>query len=540
MRKLFNIENKENLYFIRQFIKTDIEQELEKHKRVGLSGGFISSVNQANLTSISVLDELNESLIMPVCMSSLLEGAGVKFNPNGNSAYSEEIKELFQELILEVGRSDLEYNISESGRVTFNKKKFAELVMEIYPLVVDRKDPETILVYNNEKGFWESAKQPLHRLIIEIAHAAGGNTEDTWTTHLESSIVDILKRKVAFVESANFNKSHFPLGSLALNSTTGDLVPHAPSHLAAYGSPVHYNGAAECPVFEKFIGELFDDEDTVQFVQEWFGYALSCSHQANAFLIGIGAGANGKSTIFETLAQLLGVENVASAPLSNLNRDFGLEPLIGKKLNLATESDVEAFKTGKLKAITAGEEVSINRKNKMEITTKLPTKLVFLMNELPLLSDDSLGFERRLLILPFDRIFLPHEQDKELPKKLSNELEGILNWSLEGLRRLIANNYTFTISRPMQDAKELYVGVGNPIEKFVKECIISEPANVMPAKELLNAYKNWMMLEKLPFKGTDNPQKYWKMFQEAMDHELISFVRGKSNGITVVRDIGLK
>lgn len=541
MKKLFEVENKKNLHFIRQFIKADNALELEKHKRAELFEEFILTVSEANLISMDVLDELNKNVLVPICMTSLLEDTDVSFNSDGSNILSGEVKESFHELILEVGRIELEYNMSESGKISFNKKSFAELVMELMPLVVDKKDPETILVYNNKKGFWENARQPLHRLIIEIAHAAGGNTEDTWTSHLESSIVDILKRKVGFIESVNFNKSHFPLGNnLTLDSITGELVLHEANHLATFGSPVNYNEEARCPNFAKFLEGLFEDEETIQFVQEWFGYTLSCSHQANAFLIGVGAGANGKSTLFDVLAQLVGIENVSSAPLSNFNSEFGLEPLINKKLNLATESDVDVFKTGKLKALTAGEDISINRKNKQEITTKLPTKLVFLMNELPLLNDDSFGFERRLLILPFDRIFLPHEQDKDLPKKLSKELEGILNWSLEGLRHLIANNYTFTVSKSMLDAKELYLGVGNPIEKFVKECIVSEPAKVMPAKDLLNAYKNWMMLEKLPFKGTGNPQKFWKMFQEAMNLELISFTRGKSNGITVVRDIGLK
>jgi len=176
----------------------------------------------------------------------------------------------------------------------------------------------------------------------------------------------------------------------------------------------------------------------------------------------------------------------------------------------------------------------------MEITTKLPTKLVFLMNELPLLSDDSFGFERRLLILPFDKTFLPHEQDKDLPKKLANELEGILAWALDGLKRLIANNYTFTISESMQHAKELYFGVGNPIEKFIEECVIAEPSHVMDARDLMNAYSIWMTHNEFPFKGTNTPQKFWKLFKEAMDVKLIEFSRGKSNGRTVVRDIALK
>lgn len=538
--KLYKIQNKKNLLFIQQFIKEDLEMDLNKHGRPELLDTFVSSVNEANLASMDVLEELNEQYLAPICIYTLLEREEVNFSSDGNWTVPENVKSTFKELLLDVGRTEVEYNMSESGRITFNKKNFAEIVMDFYPLIVDRKDPEILLVYNNEKGYWEDARSPLHRLIIEIAHAAGGNTKDTWTSHLESSILDILKRKVAFVQSANFNKNHFPLGNFTLDSTTGDLVPHAPSHLATYGSSVNYIENAECPSFLTFLGELFDDENTVQFVQEWFGYTLSCSHQANAFLIGVGAGANGKSSLFEILAKLSGVDNTASAPLSNLNSEFGLEPLIGKKFNLATESDVENFKSGKLKAISAGEKISVNRKHRQEVTTVLHTKLVFLMNELPLLSDDSFGFERRLLILPFDRIFLPHEQDKDLPKKLANELEGILNWSLAGLRRLIANNYTFTISQTMQDAKTLYLGVGNPIENFVNECVVSEPANVMPANEVINAYTIWMQENKYPFKGTNSPQKFWKLFQEAMDLKLIEFVRTKSNGQTVVRDIGLK
>lgn len=539
VEKLFKIVTQKNLHFVRQFIKEDIEINLDEHKRTEQFDEFISLLNEAALTSIDVLNELNETCLIPICMSSLLAGEIVHFNSNGNTVIPEELQGAFEKFILEAGRLEVEYNLSESGRITFNKKSFAEKVMEYYPLVVDKNDPDALLVYSNEKGYWEDATQPLHRLIIEIAHAAGGNTEDTWTSNLESSIIDILKRKVVFVQSPNFNKNHFPFGNLTLHSNTGDMVAHAPSHLVTYGSSVKYNKQARCPTFKQFLADLFDNE-TIKFVQEWFGYTLSCSHQANAFLIGVGAGANGKSTLFDVLAQLVGIENVSSAPLSNFNSEFGLEPLIGRKLNLATESDVDAFKTGKLKAVTAGEDISINRKNKMEITTKLPTKLVFLMNELPLLSDDSFGFERRLLLLPFDKTFTEAEQDKNLPKKLSSELEGILNWSLEGLKRLIENNYSFTVSKPMQDAKELYLGVGNPVEKFIKECVVSKPGNVMPAKELINAYISWMMMNELPFKGTDSSQKFWKMFREAMDLELIHFSRGKSNGVTVVRDISLK
>lgn len=489
-----------------------------------------------------VLDELlTDHLIKEPIRYTLLEDLKInECNLNQDVEVSATLQHYFDKLILELGQEAIGCSVNEGGDVAFNKRTFAECIMGIYQLVINRENPDTLLVHNEPKGYWENATYILNRLIIEIAHSVGGDVQDTWNSNLEKSIMDILKRKATLIEPRKFNKGYFPFGNYTLNSSTGEMVKHSARYLSTFGSPVNYNAGADCPVFKKFLGETFNDNDTIQFVQEWFGYTLSTSHKANALLIGIGAGANGKSTLFDVLAQLVGIENVSSAPLSNFNSEFGLEPLLGMKLNLATESDVDAFKTGKLKALTAGESISINRKNKQEVTITLPTKLVFLMNELPLLSDDSFGFERRLLILLFDKTFFPHEQDKDLPKKLNAELEGILTWAIKGLRRLINNNYNFTVSSTMQNAKDKYFGVGNPIEKFVEECVIAEPSNVMEGNELFNAYSIWMANNGFPFKGTDHPQTFWKSFKGAMDLQLIEFKRGKSNGKTVVRDITLK
>lgn len=537
---MYKLKNSKNLKFIRQFIQPELKIDLAGLETLENYKNFIDEIRKVDFKSKEVLEQLSSAYITPLSIGELLPEEVMAFDPGGLSDVPTEIVETFDALMLDVGREFIGHEMSQSGRIHFNHKHFAEWVMNFYSLVVDKKDPESLLVYNTESGYWEDASQPLHRLIIEIAHACGANTEDSWTIHIEKSILDILKRKVRLIDPTNFNKIYFPLGNCSLDSSTGELVEHSPDHLATLGSPVNYSQDARCPIFKRFLTELFEDPYTIDFIQEWFGYTLSNSHKANAFLIGVGSGANGKSTLFDVLAQLVGIQNVASAPLSNFNSEFGLEPLIGRKLNLATESDVDAFKTGKLKALTAGEDISVNRKNKQEITVTLPTKLVFLMNELPLLSDGSFGYARRLLILPFEKTFLAHEQDKDLPKKLTDELEGILLWALEGLNRLLKNNYNFTVSSAMQSEKDKYFGVGNPVARFIEECVTAQPGNVLDSRDLLNAYNIWMVGEGLPFKGTDSPQKFWGLFKEAMDVELIEYTRGKSNGRTVVRDIALR
>ena len=536
-------ENKENAQLIRQYLNQDILFEdcsialdaFPAYERFDGEFRKVPTDRQSN-----VLAQLMVGYELHPAMKTILKKYEPSENVEFDSGMDEDLQGVFHLLMLEIARTIMSATLSEERKLRFNRKLLAERIMQLYALRINHKDPEIILIYNRTNGRWEDGKIAVSRLIIEIAHYLGDNGVDSWTANLERSVIDILLRKVEMIDPTRFNLTYYPFSNVTLDTMKASVMEHSPGYLATMGSDVSYRPDAGCPVFEMFLSQVFESGDTVQFVQEWFGYTLYSGHKANSLLIGVGSGANGKSTLFDVLAQLVGLAYVASVPLSNFNSEFGLEPLIGMKLNLATESDADAFKTGKLKALTAGEAISVNRKNKPEITMILPTKFVFLVNELPILSDSSLGFERRLLILPFNQTFTPDEQDKDLSKKLTAELQGILNWTMAGLQRLMDNNFQFTRSRAMEQAKESYFGIGNPVERFIKEKVIKEPNNKIESTEFMNAYRLWMIGKGYPYKGTDSPQVFWRMFDEAARRELIEYQRKKSNGKNIVLDIALK
>ena len=536
-------ENKENAQLIRQYLNQDILFEdcsialdaFPAYERFDGEFRKVPTDRQSN-----VLAQLMVGYELHPAMKTILKKYEPSENVEFDSGMDEDLQGVFHLLMLEIARTIMSATLSEERKLRFNRKLLAERIMQLYALRINHKDPEIILIYNRTNGRWEDGKIAVSRLIIEIAHYLGDNGVDSWTANLERSVIDILLRKVEMIDPTRFNQTYYPFSNVTLDTMKASVMEHSPGYLATMGSDVSYRPDAGCPVFEMFLSQVFESGDTVQFVQEWFGYTLYSGHKANSLLIGVGSGANGKSTLFDVLAQLVGLAYVASVPLSNFNSEFGLEPLIGMKLNLATESDADAFKTGKLKALTAGEAISVNRKNKPEITMILPTKFVFLVNELPILSDSSLGFERRLLILPFNQTFTPDEQDKDLSKKLTAELQGILNWTMAGLQRLMDNNFQFTRSRAMEQAKESYFGIGNPVERFIKEKVIKEPNNKIESTEFMNAYRLWMIGKGYPYKGTDSPQVFWRMFDEAARKERIEYQRKKSNGKNIVLDIALK
>ena len=435
----------------------------------------------------------------------------------------------------------LGYSDSNAKRSTVNRYFVALEVKRLVHLLTLKEDRERMLVYNRADGVWVDAIPVLSRLILEVIHAIPeAKDNDIWSKQLEQSVIDILLRKVRIETIDRFNKDHFAFSNLTYDFSKQVALTHQPTFLTTYSSPVTYDEASACPKFMSMLDTLFHEQDTKDFVQEWFGYCLSTSHKANAFVIGVGKGSNGKSTLFDVLAKIVGMHNVSSAPLSNLNTTFGLEPILGKKLNIATESSTESFTTAKLKAITAGEAVTVNRKNKPEITTVIDAKLVFLVNELPLLSDTSHGLVRRLIILPFNQTIPAEKQDKGLSKALEQELSGILNWSLSGFERLVRNNYTFTESSEMLSAKNRYIENANPVESFIEAHIIQDIGNRLDSSKVLTKYVNWMYTQGLPLKGTSSPQIFWMKFKESMDTVGIHFTKSKSNGQSVVRDIGFK
>ena len=119
--------------------------------------------------------------------------------------------------------------------------------------------------------------------------------------------------------------------------------------------------------------------------------------------------------------------------------------------------------------------------------------LCFGNGALTALHDQSDGFFRRQIVLttkdrPSDRM-----DDPFLAEKLMQESEGIFLWCLEGLYRLLANNYRFTISGQAKENVETVKRSSNNVIEFLQsEGYIRFKADAQASsKALYEAYKLW-------------------------------------------------
>jgi phage/plasmid-associated DNA primase len=146
----------------------------------------------------------------------------------------------------------------------------------------------------------------------------------------------------------------------------------------------------------------------------------------------------------------------------------------------------------RIKSITGNDEVSVNRKNAPILSIKIPAKIVLVANKHPKFLDESGALADRELLLIFETSFAK-VKDTELGAKLKNELSGIANWAIEGLRRLRAKGNRFTIGERGRKAQQELAESQSPALRFANDCLVvtSDPVNFVPLDMAFAAYDHW-------------------------------------------------
>jgi putative DNA primase/helicase len=227
-----------------------------------------------------------------------------------------------------------------------------------------------------------------------------------------------------------------------LDVTTGALVPSDPSFFTLSALPFDYDPDAPQPAkFFSFLRSLWpNDPQSIDTLQEYFGYALTSDTSQQKILLVVGPPRSGKGTLTRILRELVGPVNVAGPTLASLANNFGLQPLVGKSLavisdaRLSNRIDVSAV-VERLLSISGEDVLTVDRKFLTSVTTKFSTRFVITTNELPRLPDASGAIISDFLTLRLTCSWRGRE-DPHLFDNLRAELPGILNWATEGLRRL--------------------------------------------------------------------------------------------------------
>ncbi|MBW2674712.1 MAG: bifunctional DNA primase/polymerase [Deltaproteobacteria bacterium] len=305
---------------------------------------------------------------------------------------------------------------------------------------------------------------------------------------LISNLIDEMKAR-HYIEREQFN----PHGYLCLRNGILDLEtlqirPHTPQLYFTYQLPVEYEPNADCPRFKQFLREIFDEQEKRRLVQEMFGYCLQRGNPHHKAFMLVGSGSNGKTTLLETLRALLGAKNTTSFSLQDLNSENCIRAeLEGKLANICSDNPSKAlYDTEPFKRLTGGDAISARRLYQRPFSFYFEGKAIFAANKLPRTSDDTPAFWRRWIIIKFEKSFLGRE-DKQLLQKLTSELSGILNFALEGLKRLRERG-DFEIKETLADAAEFWRKQSDSLYWFVSERVRERTGAVVSKADFYAEY----------------------------------------------------
>lgn len=286
-----------------------------------------------------------------------------------------------------------------------------------------------------------------------------------------------------------------PCRSTLLHLPTMQHYPATPQFFTLNALEFDPDPAAPLPMsWLQFLHQLFDgDTESLELLQEWFGYCLTGDTSQQKMMLVVGPKRSGKGTIARVLTRLIGNGNVSGPTTSSLAGPFGLQPLIGKTLAIVSDARFHgeniATVVERLLCISGEDTLTVDRKHMISVTMKLPTRFMFLTNEFPRLTDASGALAGRFVILRLTESFYGKE-DIGLTDRLLNELPGILNWAIEGWRRLRERGH-FVMPSSVRDVVQEIEDLSSPVSAFVRDACIVGTGHRVSVDSLYVAWKRW-------------------------------------------------
>jgi putative DNA primase/helicase len=376
-----------------------------------------------------------------------------------------------------------------------NPSDAADHVLERFHIITT---DDGLYVYDEGLGMYrQGMEKAIQAWAEQQARVSGGNISLRYIAEMFGHI-----QRRTYERDIADNTDVFHLKNGILNMKTGEFIDHTPdkAYFSAIQLPVKYDPKAKCPLILKFISEIVYPED-IAVIQEFTGYMFYRGYPVAAALLLVGGGSNGKSTLISLIKALLGPSNIATCSLQELEYNhFAKADLVGKLANLFADlSDVALKSTGVFKMLTGGDPITAERKYGQRSPFVNYAKLVFSANKVPMAYDDSDAFFRRFIIVKFPMTFNKRTADARLLEKLTTEeeLSGLLNWGLEGLRRLMDNGFVFSNSKSVEEIKDEYIRMSNPVEAFFMDMVEEDPEKRIAKADLYQAYVSYCKARKL-------------------------------------------
>lgn len=285
---------------------------------------------------------------------------------------------------------------------------------------------------------------------------------------------------------------------------TGKLLAPDPRRLMVKSTMVAPDPHQPTPVFNRFISDAVGgDQEFLQYLQTFFGYALTGHTKEQIFPFFTGPGGNGKSLMARLVENIMGCY-ATQLPVEMFQQrrtgggdnspDYLLAKMVGARLVTTSETKSGGYwDEQRIKQLTGEDTLNARMPfgNPFSFTTQ--ATLLVVGNHAPSLESVGMAMTRRLHIIPWN--FVPKEKDDELYNKLEREAPGILAWLMEGAQRWYAEG--LQKCEEVKNETNIYLEEQDVLGRWMRECVVIDPeaarrrTNFVTSRELHLCYSQW-------------------------------------------------
>jgi P4 family phage/plasmid primase-like protien len=414
-----------------------------------------------------------------------------------------------------IGKPDkeIEEGVTEKVRSKGRPKTppASELAEFVTGMVIEcgwRYDPkyDTFMFYQRTKGTWrrEEYKNEYKHFVQDLFTHERIPTPGGYTSHLLTDVVNLTQAYITHTYwDDDDDRLAFRNGVLEIS--TGEFLEHNPEHFLTWGLDFDYDPQADSgPIINWLNRTQYNDTERVQVLRAWLKACLiGQGHELQRFLEVIGPGGRGKSTFANLCCALVGPGNYASSTLNQLEQSrFEVASIKGKRLTLINDSERYGGSAQIFKALTGGDNLRFEEKNKNVGEPFVYTGMVMVCANEPIqTTDNTSGLTRRRLTVEFNRpLWDKNSEAKEMVKIESgivkglwkNYLPGLVNWvlamSTEDMREYLLDTYEKVHS--LKKVRNDILLTSNNLVEWLQSEVIHQPEIVSSVGKKIPAAKD--------------------------------------------------
>lgn len=475
---------------------------------VTILGWFESKCEQGDMSKLKILNSIHDSYQGNETGCTYIQN-NTRFCPYDEKKqckfFHPEIKD--KEALLEKYKV---LKINDKGKVTGKYyNRFGELILNEHDLhvrkiKVDKYLTKAPLYYYNKGIYLPDADSEIKKIVLEYFKDASDRERKEVLSYIRDKI------QPTDLSELMADPRYICVKNGILNIETNEFIDHTPEMFFLSKLPVDCKPDAKCPEIKKRLKEIIgDDPKQFKFLRNIFGYCLYRDTPFDVIIIFYGTGANGKTVIMGLIEFLVGSENICETKLHLLatNR-FESGNLEGKHVALTSELSAKQIEDSEmLKDISGGKYIRAEIKGGSIYKFKNHAKLISAANKLPVIKDKTYGMSRRLNTLVFYNKF--PKRAKSTIMKLhevlaadSEEMSGLLNWSIEGLKDTLKNGHldepVIKCDGEVIGGMERYDELRDSHFRFVRGYIQFSNDDKLPTQNVYDIYERWAKIYDLP------------------------------------------